>query len=224
MNRLKNGSLLIGVSVLIAALLFAFVPAGRVVAAPPEGGNRPLVLTLDGLADILSRLEERLCSLQARPGERFDKQLDQLIGLIEDLLDQEGLPFDEEGGLPVKARIVRIDLRLHRLVYILDEIVEDAADTPARPAAREAMDDLRNWLDGYIEGATAEMSPAEADRFEEAARAMIRALAGEVLGIVRRAETQDRPTLERLVERLEDLLFRLDGFILRNSPPPSPNP
>lgn len=216
MYGLRKGTLLIGISVLVGALLVAFVPAGRVAAEPA----RPLVFTLEGLSDLLTRLQDSLSSLQARPGERFEDELEELIGLIEELLEQA--PAEGEGGLPVKARIVRIDLRLHRLAHILDEIVERAEDTPARPALREAIDDLRNWLDGYIEGATAGMSPREADRFEEASRAMIRALAGEVLGIAKRAETRDRPILGRLVERLEDLLFRLDGFILHNFFPPHP--
>ena len=221
MENLRSRSQVIGIALLIGVLLVGFVPTGAVATEPPD---RPVILTLEGLSDILSRLQERLSSLQARPGERFDEKLEELIGLIEELLDQEPPPAEGEEGLPLKIRIIRIDLRLHRLVHILDEIVDEAEDTPARPAVRESIDDLRHWLDGYIEGATARMSPAEADRFEEAARAMIRAFAGEILGIAKRADPPDHPVLARLVDRLEDLLFRLDGFILRNFPPSPQTP
>jgi len=211
-------------AVLVGAAFIAFSPIGRVAAAPPGDGARPLAYTLETLSDILTRLQDRLSSLRTPAGERLDEGLEQLIDLIADLLDQEG-PSPDDGGLPVKVRIVRIDLRLHRLVHVLDGIVESADDTPERLAAREAVEELRAWIDGYIEGATSGMSPAEADRFEEAARSMIRSLTGEVIGIARRAEeAEGRPGLEWLVERLEDLLFRLDGFILRNFPPPAQEP
>ena len=73
-------------------------------------------------------------------------------------------------------------------------------------------------MNGYVAAMTAGMEPAKAERFETAAHRMVRDLAEQLAGLARRVRPADegRPILARLIERLEDLLFRLDGFLLQN--------
>ena len=209
---------------LSAVLLVATVPVGTAFAEPDPSEN-PVEFTLEHLADVLGRLEAELAALEAPAAERLEEGLEQVIELIANLLDEIGQPReeDEEGGA-IRARILRLDLMLHRLLYVLDEMVENAGETPARPRAKGALDGLRAWIDGYIDGATAGMSPREAARFERATHEVIRSLAQRLADMARDAQKPDRgrPILARLVERLEELLFRLDGFILHHflQPPP----
>ncbi len=201
---------------LSALLLVAAVPVGTTLAEPSPPEN-PVEFTLEHLADVLARLEAELTALEAPAAERLEDGLEQIIELIGDLLDEFDRPQDED-GTPIGARIVELDLMLHRLLCVLDEIVENAAETPARSGAKGALDGLRQWVDGYIDGATAGMNPREAARFEKAAHEMIGSLAQRLADIARNAQKPDRgrPILAGLVERLEQLLFRLDGFILHH--------
>ena len=210
--------------VLSALLLVTTVPLGTALAEPDRPEN-PVVFTLEHLSDVLGRLEAELAALEAPAAERLEEGLEQIIELIENLLDVFSKPpEDEEDGAAVRARILKLNLMLHRLLYVLDEIVENAAETPARPRAKGALEGLRSWVDGYIDGATAGMNPREAARFEKAAHEMIHSLAQRLADMAHRARESrsGRPILARLVEQLEDLLFRLDGFILHRflQPPP----
>jgi len=209
--------------VLPALLLVAAVPMGTALAEPEHQPGNPVESTLEHFADVLARLEAELAALEAPAAERLEEGLEQIIELIGDLLDEFDRPRDEDGAA-IGGRIVELDLMLHRLLYVLDEIVESAADTLARPRAKGALDGLRDWIDGYIDGATAGMNPREAARFEKAAHEMIRSLAQRLADMARNARKPDRgrPLLARLVERLEELLFRLDGFILHHFDQPPP--
>ena len=209
--------------VLSALLLVAAAPMGTALAEPEQQPGNPVEFTLEHFADVLARLEAELAALEAPAAERLEEGLEQIIELVGDLLDEFDRPRDEDGA-PIGGRIVELDLMLHRLLYVLDEIVESAADTPARPRAKGALGDLRDWIDGYIAGATAGMNPRENARFEKAAHEMIHSLAQRLAEMARNAQKPDRgrPILARLGERLEELLFRLDGFILHrfDQPPP----
>ena len=208
---------------LVAALMIvAAIPAGAVLAQaePPVA---PVEGTLERLAELLGRLEAELAALEAPAAERLEEGLERIIELLRGLLAEFDRPRDDQGENGIQARIVRLDLMLHRLLYVLDEIVEGSGDTPARPRAREAVEDLRDWVDGYVGGMTAGMDPRTAERVERAAHEMVLDLAGRMADMAKdaRSRSHGRPVLARLVERLEELLFRLDGFILhRTSEPP----
>jgi uncharacterized membrane protein YccC len=211
--------------VLSALLLVAAVPMGTALAEPEQRPGNPVEFTLERFADVLARLEAELAALEAPATKRLEEGLEQIIELIGNLLDEFDRPREEdEDGTAIGARIVELDLKLHRLLYVLDEIVESAADTPARPRAKGALDGLREWIDGYIDGATAGMNLREAARFERTAHEMIRSLAQRLADMAHNAQKPDRgrPILGRLVERLEELLFRLDGFILHHFDQPPP--
>ena len=208
---------------LSALLLVAAIPMGAALAEPAEKPENPVEFTLEHLADVLGRLEAELAALEGPGAERLEEGIEQIIELIESLLDEAARPRDEdEAG--IRARILKLDLMLHRLLFVLDEIVENAKETPARSRAKGALDGLRDWIDGYIDGATAGMDPRATAQFEKAAHEMIRLLAQRLAGMARNAQKPDRgaPILAQLVEQLENLLFRLDGFILHNflQPPP----
>jgi len=210
---------------LSALLLVAAIPMGAALAEPAEKPENPVEFTLEYLADVLGRLEAELAALEGPGAERLEEGIEQIIELIESLLDEVDRPREEdEDGAGIRARILKLDLMLHRLLFVLDEIVENAKETPARSRAKGALDGLRDWIDGYIDGATAGMDPRATARFEKAAHEMIRSLAQRLAGMARNAQKPARgaPILARLVEQLENLLFRLDGFILHNllQPPP----
>jgi hypothetical protein len=206
-------------------LLVAAVPVGTALAEPDPPPENPVEFTLEHLAGVLGRLEAELAALEGPGAERLEEGIEQIIELIESLLDEVDRPRDEgEDGAAIRARILKLDLMLHRLLFVLDEIVENAQESPARSRAKGALDGVRDWIDGYIDGATAGMNPREAARFEKAAHEMIRSLAQRLAEMARNAEQPNRgaPILARLVEQLEKLLFRLDGFILHTflQPPP----
>ncbi len=217
----------LAVCCLSALLVVITIPIGAALAEPERPGN-PVGFTLERLSEVLGRLEAELAALEGPAAERLEEGIEQIIELIEALLDDVDRPGDqEEDGAAIRSRILKLDLMLHRLLYVLDEIVESAKKTPARPRAKEAVDDLRSWVDGYVDGATSGMRPREAARFEKAAHEIARSLAGRVAESARKVHEptppdRARPILARLVERLEELLFYLDGLILRSAQrPPS---
>ena len=203
--------------ILIMLALVAAIPASTASAEPDQAA--PVEGTLERLADVLGRLEAELAALEISATERLEEGLERIVELIHSLLVEFDRPRDDEGGEGIRGRIVALDLMLHRLLYVLDEIVQNARETPARPRAVGALDDLRDWVDGYIEGLTAGMDPRIADRVERAAFEMVRDVARRIAEVAKNAEPGDkgRSVLARLVERLEELLFRLDGFILHHS-------
>ena len=207
----RRWSCILGACILMMLTLVTAIPAFAEPdqAAPVEG-------TLERLVDVLGRLEAELAALEMPAAERLEEGLERIVELIHGLLVEFDRPRDDEGGEGVRARIVALDLMLHRLLYVLDEIVENAQETPARPRAVGALDDLRDWVDGYIDGLTAGMDPRIAGRVERAAFETVRNVASRIGEMAKNIEPGDkgRPVLARLVEQLEELLFRLDGFIL----------
>lgn len=221
MRKVESPRRRITVLAMVALLLVTVAPVSTVVAEP-AGEPGPVETTLEHLSDLLQKLEAELAALERPKAERLEEGMEQVIELVENLLAEFDQPRDEDDGAALKARIIKLDLMLHRLVHVLDEIVEASADTPARPRAKGALDDLRDWVNGYIDGLTAGMDPRLADRVEKAVHEMVRDMAHRIGEMAQRAQGQDRPVLGRLVERLEELLFRLDGFILhRFLQPPS---
>jgi uncharacterized membrane protein YccC len=202
-------------------MLVAAIPSGTALAEPNQPA--PVESTLERLADVLGRLETELAALESPGAERLEEGLEQILELIHDLLAEFERPRDEEGGEGIRARIVALDLMLHRLLYVLDEIVENAQETPSQPRAKGALDDLRDWINGYIDGLTAGMEPRIAERVERAAFEMVHDLASRIAEMAKNArpDNEGRPVLARLVEQLEELLFRLDGFILHHFHKPS---
>jgi len=211
-----------GVLALVSVLLVGVVsPIG--VLADPEAPGRAEEM-LGALSDVLSRLEAELAALQSPKAERLEEGVERVIEVIEEILggiDSQG----EDGGAGARAGVLRLDLMLHRLVYALEEIVE-ASDGPRRPADGDALDGLRRWIDGYVDGMTAGVEPRVAERFEQAVHEMVRDLGMRVAEMAKKAtpERAERPALAMLVERLEDVLFKLDAFILNGFSKPGNAP
>jgi len=186
--------------------------------AEPEPGQRVETM-LESLSDVLSKLEAELAALRAPAAERLEEGIEQIIELIEILLrDFAGPQSDGETG--ARARILKLDLMLHRLVHVLEEIVENA-EGASRPKDVDAIEGLRRWIDAYLDGMTAGMDRETAARFEGAVHEMFRDLGARLAQMAKQAQGSDRPILGRLVERLEDLLFQLDALILHRFGPSS---
>ena len=185
------------VAVILAALLLSTSPLGLVVANPIDEPG-PVEATLDHLSEILKHLEGELSALEAPRAERLEEGLEQLIELIENLLDEFDRPYEEGDGVALKARIIKLDLMLHRLISVLERVLEGADDKQARPGAREAIDDLRNWVAGYIDGLTATLDPQAAERLERATHEMVLDLAHRIAQMVEntRHEEPEHPRLD----------------------------
>ena len=205
------------VGVILAALLFSTLPLSAVFADPIDEPG-PVEATLDHLSEILKDLEGELSALEAPRAERLEEGLEQLIELIENLLDEFDRPREEGDDIALKARILKLDLMLHRLISVLERLLE--GPTQDRPGDREAIDDLRNWVAGYIDGMTAGMDPQVAERVEQAVHEMVRDLMRRIAEMTERTQQDEpeHPKLERLFRHLEVLVTRLDGFILRRFP------
>ncbi len=206
----------------LIALLFSAMPASIAIANPGDEPG-PVEATLDHLSEILKNLEGELSALEAPRAERLEEGLEQLIELIENLLDEFDRPREEGDAIVLKARILKLDLMLHRLISVLDGLLEEPKQP--RPGTGDAIDDLRNWVAGYIDGLTAGMDPEAAERVEQAAHQMVRDLAQHIAEMTERTQQDEpeHPKLERLFRHLEVLVTRLDGFILRRFPR-IPNP
>ncbi len=201
----------------LIALLFSAMPASIAVASPGDEPG-PVEATLDHLSEILKNLEGELCALEAPRAERLEEGLEQLIELIENLLDEFDRPREEGDAIVLKARILKLDLMLHRLITVLDGLLERPEQD--RAGDREAIDDLRNWVAGYIDGLTATLDPQAAERVERAVHEMVRDLMHRIAEMTERTQQDEpeHPKLERLFRHLEVLVTRLDGFILRRFP------
>ena len=198
----------------VVAILITLALVGTPVAAAQTFSQqvaRPLETTLQRLSDILVRLEGELRAMETPRGERLEQSVEAMIELLREVLDEMSAP--EAISDDIGRRIARLRIVLHRLVSALEKAVD--ASAPVRPAAREAVDDLRNWVDGYVDGLTADMDPGMADRIESTARQMVRDLVlrlSEVIDSVRR-DTAPGPRLEALTEQLTELTIRLDRLL-----------
>ena len=208
----------LGVLALVSLLCVAALPVGIVVAEPAEESGR-VEATLEQLSELLMRLEAELAALERPQAERLEQQLEEVIEAIEGLLDELDGPRRTADLEAWKARVLRFDLQLHRLVYSLEEIVESTAAVPLRPDAEESIDNLRVILDSIVMDASFGMDGEQFDQLEEAVYKTARVLGGRIKDLAKRVEPRTAlPELARLVERLEELLVRLDGLLLHRAP------
>lgn len=213
----------IAAAVLSALLTIAVVPAGTAWA---NGSPASIEATLEELSNLVGRLEAELAAMQAPVAERLEERLEGLLELIESILRDFDRPRGDGDRDTLKMRILKLDVAMHRLLYLLEELIEGAAEGPERRSAGNAIEGLRRWMNDYVEKMTSGMEPEQADRFENAAHQAMRDLVRRLAAIAERAQPseENRPLLARIVERLEHLLFRLDGFILQHFPTQQPQP
>ena len=233
MKKLEGPRRRLGILALSALLIMAALPVGTALAEPPDlpiepttvgpDGGGPFVGMLDRLSELLQRLEGELAALEGPRAERLEQGIEQAIEAIENLLDEIEGPGEKPDERARKARLMKLDLHLHRLVHLLEEIVEKTPDRrPERPRAKASIEQLREWIDLYLAEASVGMDSEEYARFERAVRQMAKFLGERIAEMAKKAPVQAKPSkLAHLVERLEALLFRLDGFIL-NQPPKRP--
>lgn len=208
----------LGVLAMVGLLFVAAVPARIVVAEPAEEAGR-IETALEQLSGLLLRLEAELAALERPAAEQLEDRLEQVIEAIEGLLDEVDGPRKAADLEAWKARIVKFDLQLHRLVYALEEIVESSVAVPARPDAEESIDNLRIILDSIIMDASFGMDGEQFEQLEEAVYKTARVLGGRIKDLAKHVEPKTAlPGLARLVERLEELLAHFDGFILYRAP------
>jgi len=220
MNEAKGTRKRLGVIALIGLLTLTAVPGGVAVAEPTEGGGR-LAMTLEHVADLLMQLESELAALERPAAEHLEERLEDVIEAIENLLDGLDGSRQEVDEAARRARLAAFDLQLHRLVYLLEEIVESSSATPQRSKAdaEESIDRLKILLDSIIMDASFGMEQEQFDQLEEAVYKTARLLGGRVQEMAQKVEPKTAtPRLAHLVERLEELLFRLDALILHRSP------
>lgn len=220
MNEAKGTRKRLGVIALIGLLTLTALPVGVAVAEPTEGGGK-LETTLEHVSDLMMRLESELAALERPAAERLEERLEDAIEAIENLLDQLDGSREEIDEAAWKARLAAFDLQLHRLVYLLEEIVESSSETPQRSKAdaEESINRLKILLDSIIMDASFGMDQEQFDQLEEAVYKTARLLGGRIQEMAQKAEPKTAtPRLAHLVERLEELLFRLDALILHRSP------
>ncbi len=222
-QTLAGGRAKVAALTIALALLLTGIPSGRAIAGG-EPGPAPVELTLERLSNLVERLEAELAASRNPVAERLEERLEGIAAGLEGLLDVLARPRDEESTPVLRLRILSFDLTMHRLLYLLDEIL-DEPDAPQHPDAREALEGLRRWIDEYVQAMTAGMLPEQARRFEAAAERAMRDLVQELIGVAERTQAprreSSRPALARWVERLETLVFRLDGFMLGQFPEPA---
>jgi len=218
MKRAEHPRRRLGVLAMVGLLMIAAIPVGTAVAGPGKDSGR-LEATLEHVSDLLSRLEGELAALERPAAERLEERIEGAIEAIEGLIDMLERPRGDLNVEAWKLRIIEIDLRLHRLVQVLEELVESTARAPQRPDAEETIDDLRVRLDSMIMEASIGMSPEEYEQLEASVYRTAHLLGRRIADMAKRVEPKTGlPLLARLVERLEELLFRLDGFILQHFP------
>jgi hypothetical protein len=201
----------------LVAVLVSLLVVVPVLAVEDAAANepRPLEVTLERLADLLTRLETELAAVDRLAAGRLEERVEEAVGLVEDLLTSLGGETEEERA-PAK-RAARLNLTLHRLVALLEEIVGEPRDRPERAKALMTLDELRTWVDGYVAAATAEMSARDAERFDRAAHDLARSLAAQLARVARKAPATEHGNakLPQVVARLEALTQRLDALLLR---------
>jgi len=216
MKRLEHLRRRLGVLLLVGLLAVAALPVG-LAAADEEGGR--IGETLEALSQALERLEKELDALDRPKADRLEEAIEEANEAIGHLIDVMESPRQELTQEQWKARIIQIDLHLHRLLYVLEEIVEASVTIDERPDTEQAMEEFREKLESWIVYASVGMSPEEYEQLEAAVYRTAHTLGRRIAQIAGNVEPKTTlPGLARLVEHLEDLLFRLDGFILQNAP------
>ncbi len=206
----------------VSCILFTMVTALLVLSPTVFGNDTEHPRAVAGLTVILNKLDK---ALEALPEDKFpalEEQLEGISNLLSDLLDELEAPPAPGEKPQVKQQIVKLDLMLHRLVFILEGIVrrDEGVPQPSERSgkAREALEDLRIWVDGYIAGLTARMGSTEAQEFERLARIMLKDIERHVARMAShfRPKDQDAGRVEIALERIKALLTRLDVYIIRN--------
>ena len=211
----------------VLAVMLAFfitvtaLPVCGLTQAEEETGEHPRVVM--ALTGILEKLDTQLEVLQRVGLPPLEEQLEGIIALLEGLLGELGTPpgTDEERP-PVREQIIKLDLMLHRLVFMLERLVKRTESAPqpseAQKKTRETIAELRRWVDGYIAGATAQMGRIEAREFERMAQAMLGEIGKQLSRMAQQAtkDEPEKPRLEIIIERIEALLAKLDLFIIRS--------
>lgn len=216
MKRMDPPRRRIGVALLVGLLSVAVLPLGGVSADPGAGPDR-LERTLDALVGALDRLESELDRLDRAEPERLEEKVETAIDAVESLLEIIESPRKGLDEREWKARLLMIDLHLHRLLYVLEEIVESSVTIERRPDTEDAVENVKEKLESWIAFSSVGMSPDEYEQLERAVFRTARALGERVADLARRVGPKSTtPGLARLVERLEELLFHLDGYILRS--------
>ena len=96
-----------------------------------------------------------------------------------------------------------------------------------RKRAHETLSELRQWVDGYVAGATRKMGRIEAREFERTAKAILGEVGKQLKKMAHRASEHqpDKARLKTFAKRIETLLARLDRFIVRSfGRPPTQRP
>lgn len=208
----------LAVLIMVGLLIVTAVPVGVAVAEPSEG-PRGLESALEKVSDLLMRLESELAALERPVAERLEEWLEGAIEAIENLLDQLEAPREEIDEAAWKARIIVLDLQLHRLVYLLEEIVESTPPAVDRPQAEASLERLRVELGSIIMEASFGMEREQFEQLEEAVYRTAHLLGGRIKDLAQKVEPKTgTPRLASLVEKLEGLLFRLDAVILDHFP------
>ncbi len=192
----------------LGGILFALLLG--VMAVAPAFGNDQHPRAVAGLTELLNKLDKALDSL---PTEKFPALEEQLAGigdLLSELIDALATP----GEKPEPAQIVRLDLMLHRLVFILEGIKNRAP----QGKKHEAFEDMRVWIDGYITGITARMDKNRAREFASLARVMLKDVGQRIAHMagIRPGAGKEPGRIEPILRRLKPLLHRLDIYIIRN--------
>ncbi len=207
------------VALAAALVLLVALPCLADEAPAPAEKPAPLEVTLARLNELLARLGADLDAVDRPVAERLGERVDEAAQLVADLVSAM-----EDSSEGTRALAVRLDLTLHRLVALLEQVIGDPRERPERGRARGTLDELRAWVDGYVAGATTGMSAREAERFSRAAHDLARALAAQMAKVAQRAElpAQSQPTLPGLVARLDALVARLDQILLDRASAPEP--
>jgi hypothetical protein len=208
-------------SVALVALLMALVALPALAAEDTPAEPKPLVVTLERLGELLARLDAQLGSTDRPATDRIEERVAEAGDLV------EGLLASLEASAPSpREQAAKLDITLHRLIAMLEEIVGGSSQRPERERARMTLEELRAWVDGYVAASTAGMSSRDAERFGRAAHDLARALAAQLAKTAKRAEAP-QPGIAKLsavVERLDALTQRLDALLLRMLNAPETNP
>ncbi len=226
MHRLSIKNVGLGRGTVVSGILFALI-VGLLAFSPAvfgEDAEHPRAVA--GLTVILDKLDKALEALPADKFPALEEQLEGIGNLLSGLLDELEAPPAPGEKPQVKQQIVKLDLMLHRLVFILEGIAARGEGTP-RPSegSGKALEDLRIWVDGYIAGLTAHMDRIEAQEFTRLAHTMLKDIERHVARMAHLIgpKDQEKGRVEIALERIKALLSRLDVYIIRNfGRPPTP--
>jgi hypothetical protein len=184
-----------------------------------EDAPKPLEVTLERMGDLLTRLDTELAAVDRPAADRLEQRVEEAAGLVEDVLASLG---GESDDTTLRQSAVRLDLTLHRLVALIEEIVGEPGARPERAKARTMLEEVHAWVDGYVAAASSGLNARDAERFDRAAHDMARALAAQLARVAKKAPvTEHRDTkLPQVVARLEALTLQLDELLLRQAAGP----